>query len=272
MRKNIRIVDTTLRDGAQAPGIYFGEEEKLKIALALDACGVAIIEAGVPAMGKEEQRIIRKIKAHLRRAEVKVWNRLVETDILASLSCEPDIIHISVPVSDRQITDKLHSTRLAVQKKTDACLALVRANNYQVSVGFEDASRADEDFLEQMIDLVKDYEPLHVRYADTVGVLTPVLTYKKIKRLAERGAVRTEFHAHNDLGLALANVLAAVQAGAELADTTLLGIGERAGNCDFLRTVELLTAFDSTDISVAEALAVQNKLSGLMSDEWRSFR
>lgn len=271
MSKIIRLIDTTLRDGAQAPGVYLSKEDKLKIALYMERCGVPIIEAGIPAMGEEEQQNIISIKKNLKKSKVLVWNRLREEDIKSSFLCKPDIIHVSIPISDIQITDKLQSDRSKIKNTVSSCLELVKSQNYELGIGLEDASRADEQFVQTMIELIKKYNPLYVRYADTVGLLTPRITYSKIKKLVEESDLTIGFHAHNDLGLASANALAAVQAGAELLDTTLLGVGERAGNCDFVKTVKLLQGFAATDVSIADAQFAQNKLDALISDEWRSF-
>lgn len=269
MKQNIQLIDTSLRDGAQAPGIYFNEQDKLFIAEALEKCGVEIIEAGIPAMGKEEQQTIVNIKERLQTAKVLVWNRLVKKDIMASMDCGADIIHLSIPISDRHITDKLHTTRTDIKNKVLACLEFVRNNNYDVSVGLEDASRCEEDFLIEMVNTIHDYDPLFIRYADTVGILTPTMAYKNIKMLVDCSDTKIGFHGHNDLGLATANTLAAVQAGAEFIDTTVLGIGERAGNCDFFKIIKVLTTIHATEISVAEAETAQNSIADLIGKEWR---
>ncbi|MGE4589813.1 MAG: homocitrate synthase [Acidaminococcaceae bacterium] len=270
MKKEVHIVDTTLRDGAQSPGIAFTEEERLNIARILDGCGVKIIEAGIPAMGPAEQKTILRIKQHCSKAKIAVWNRVVADDIKLSFECLPDIIHISVPVSDNQIQYKLKKSRSEVKKALQECAYLAKCYGYQISIGFEDASRADEAFLAEFMVLLSEYKPTHIRYADTVGILTPSLTFEKIKSLQRFCPYSIEFHGHNDLGMATANTLAAVQAGAALVDTTILGIGERAGNCDFLQTVCLLNGLTSCGIPIKEAVAVQDIFKKYVSDEWRN--
>ena len=270
MRNEVHIVDTTLRDGAQSPGIAFTEEERLDIAAILDNCGVQIIEAGVPAMGPAEQKTILKIKQRCSKAQIAVWNRLVINDIKESFECLPDIIHISVPVSDNQILYKLKKNRNEVKRALQECAYLAKCYGYPISIGFEDASRADEAFLAEFMVLLNEYEPTHIRYADTVGILTPAQTFEKIRRLKCFCPYSIEFHGHNDLGLATANTLAAVQAGAALVDTTILGIGERAGNSDFLQTVRLLDGLISCGVSIREAVAVQDIFKNYVSDEWRN--
>ena len=223
-------------------------------------------------MGPTEQKTILKIKRCCSKAKIAVWNRLVPNDIRASFECLPDIIHISVPVSDNQIQYKLKKSRSEVKKALLECAYLAKCYGYPISVGFEDASRADEAFLAEFIVLLNEYNPVHIRYADTVGILTPTLAFEKIRRLRYFCPYSIEFHGHNDLGLAAANTLAAVQAGAVLADTTIMGIGERAGNCDFLQMVRLLNDLNNCGISIKEAAAAQDKLKKYVSDEWRNER
>lgn len=269
MRKEVRFVDTTLRDGAQSPGIAFTEAERLNIAEILDGCGVAVIEAGIPAMGPAEQKTILRMRQRCSKSKIAVWNRLVPNDIRDSLECLPDIIHISVPVSDNQMFYKLKKSRSEVKKALQECAYIAKSYGYPISIGFEDASRADEGVLAEFMVLLSEFAPTHIRYADTVGVLTPALTFEKIRRLRCFCPYNIEFHGHNDLGFAAANTLAAVNAGASLVDTTFLGVGERAGNCDFVQMVKLLNGLNSCSISVKDAVAAEDIFKNYVSDEWR---
>lgn len=232
MKTRLRMVDTTLRDGEQRAGIAFRTEKKLRCALALDEAGIDQIEAGIPSMGKEEQELIRAILRRRKHARVSVWNRLRREDILQSLALEPDIIHITAPASDLQIAQKLHKTRAFVLEQLPACIALARSGAAEVTLGLEDASRADRDFLVRLAAAAKEQGVARLRYADTVGVAFPSKTAEDIRLLRETG-MDVEFHAHDDLGMAVANSLEAAKSGAAFIDTTFCGIGERAGNCDF---------------------------------------
>lgn len=234
-----RMVDTTLRDGEQSPGFAFNKQEKIRMARILDEAGIYQIEGGVPAMGQEEQEALTEMKKICRFAKISAWNRLRLSDIQASMVCKPDIIHISAPVSAEQICRKLGKTKAWLKKELLACVSFAREQNFTVTVGFEDASRAELSFLFELIVLLEKAGVAYVRFADTLGILTPFEVYDRIKALREHTGMALEFHAHNDFGMAEANSLAAVQAGALYVDTTLHGIGERAGNCSLRPFLEM---------------------------------
>ncbi len=229
----VKIVDTTLRDGEQRAGIALDVSEKVHIAKMLDAVGVYQIEAGIPAMGHEEKESIRKMAELGLKSKLSAWNRMKVEDIGHSLECGADIIHISVPVSDIQISSKLKRDKKWVVDTMKRCICYASGKGYEVTVGLEDASRADNEFLMAVITEAYSEGITRVRYADTVGILHRKRTYEEIAGIRNSTGVEVEFHAHNDLGMAVANSLAAVQAGAEFIDCTIGGVGERAGNCDY---------------------------------------
>lgn len=224
------IVDTTLRDGEQAPGVAFSLREKVTIAKLLDRLGVDVIEAGVPVMGGMEQEALRVIGKMGLRARVISWNRLLLADIRASLACDLKDIHISVPVSDLHIIQKLGRSRQWVLDCLKRAMRYALDYGCRVSVGAEDASRADSSFLLEFALLAQEMGAERLRFADTVGVLEPFSTFSRIKWLNDKLSMAIEFHGHNDFGMATANTLAAVKAGAQYVDTTIGGLGERAGN------------------------------------------
>lgn len=226
----LTINDTTLRDGEQTAGVAFTDDEKLAIAAALDAAGVPEMEVGIPAMGEHEVELIREITAATKQARTMVWARMVDSDLGAALRCGADIVHLSISVSDIQIERKLGRDRDWVLATLRRFVDRAADAGATVSVGFEDASRADGDFLVRAAQLAQRHGAVRVRYADTLGLLEPFSTHERIGRLRREIDIGIEMHAHNDLGLATANTLAAVLAGATHASTTVNGLGERAGN------------------------------------------
>ncbi|GAV24359.1 homocitrate synthase [Carboxydothermus islandicus] len=227
---HVQIVDTTLRDGEQAPGVAFSLREKVTIAWMLDQLGVAQIEAGTPAMGEVEQRAIAAIVRLGLKSRVSTWNRMVLADIRASLACGVQYVHISAPVSDIQIRYKLGKRhQWVLNRLRQACLYALE-HGLAVTVGAEDASRADPGFLLEIALLAREVGVKRLRYCDTVGILDPFATFEHLVWLKENTSLELEFHGHNDFGLATANALAAIRAGVNWVNTTVGGLGERAGN------------------------------------------
>ncbi|KYC38821.1 homoaconitate hydratase [Scytonema hofmannii PCC 7110] len=226
----ILINDTTLRDGEQAAGVAFNLQEKVAIAQFLDAIGVHEIEVGIPAMGEQETRAISAIHNLDLQAKLLGWNRAVISDIKASIACGLKRVHISVPVSGIQITAKFQGQwRVTLQQLRDS-ISFAVDKGLWVAVGGEDSSRSDESFLLDVANYAQEWGASRFRFCDTVGVLDPFTTYVKVRRLVTALLIPVEIHTHNDFGLATANALAGIKAGATSANTTVNGLGERAGN------------------------------------------
>ncbi|SHG72866.1 homocitrate synthase NifV [Thermosyntropha lipolytica DSM 11003] len=226
----VYIVDTTLRDGEQTAGVVFSNEEKIQIAKYLDQIGVDQIEAGIPVMGGFEKDCIKEIVGLGLKASIMAWNRAVIDDIKESLSCGVDAVAISISTSDIHIEYKLRTTRQDVLKRMSDAVKFAKDNGVYVSVNAEDASRSDIDFLTEFALVAKHAGADRLRFCDTVGILTPLSTYRYISTLKEAVGIDIEMHTHNDFGMATANALAGVYAGANYVGVTVNGLGERAGN------------------------------------------
>lgn len=229
----IFINDTTLRDGEQAPGVAFNTQEKLTIAQLLSDAGADELEIGIPAMGEKERQDIREIVALNLPARLMAWNRATIKDLDASLSCGVQAVDLSIPVSDVMIETKFGGDKEKVLRNLETAVQAAKKEGLFVCIGGEDSSRADQDFLRDVLELGNSLGADRFRYCDTVGVLTPHRIYEIIRNMNRWNLLPIEMHTHNDFGMATANAIAGIEAGAVSINTTVVGLGERAGNASF---------------------------------------
>ncbi len=274
-KPKILVADTTLRDGEQTAGVVFCLEEKQTIARMLDEIGVGELECGIPAMGKVEQDSIRTLVDMGLKARLITWNRALIADIQASLACGIEAVDISLSVSDIHIARKLRKSRNWVKEQLKVALGFAKQHDLYVSVGGEDASRADQDFLIELLHIAEQEGADRFRFCDTLGILDPFTTFEKINNLARHTKLKLEVHTHNDLGMATANAIAGIKAGAGLVSTTVNGLGERAGNAALEEVVMALKHACGLDIGIdtgrfAELSRYVAKASGRPVPAWKA--
>ncbi len=239
-KRAVRLNDTTLRDGAQAPGVVFKTADKLAIARELDALGIDELEVGTPAMGAVEEEDMARIAGLGLKCRLSAWCRARPEDLAAASRCGVFGVHISLPVSQIQLR-ALNKGRAWVLEQLRNLVPEARVRFAQVSVGALDATRAEAPWLLQFVRAAAQAGVQRLRLADTVGIGRPD-TISRLVTLCRQVApdLPLEFHGHNDLGLATANALAAAEAGAAALSVTVNGLGERAGNASLEQLAMLL--------------------------------
>ena len=249
-----KVLDTTLRDGEQTPGVSLTTLEKLRIATKLDEIGLDYIEAGSAITSEGERESIKEISKQGFNAEILSFSRPLTKDIDFCIDCDVDAVNLVVPTSNLHIKDKLNITPDKLLELSNSAVDYCKDHGLTVELSAEDASRSDVDFLRVVYDNAINHGADRICVCDTVGILTPDTSFELFNRLSDI-EVPIACHCHNDFGLAVANTLAAIKAGASEFHSTINGIGERAGNTSFEECVvsidRLLPQF-STNVAINE--------------------
>ncbi|MFC7200606.1 2-isopropylmalate synthase [Halospeciosus flavus] len=249
---DVQLLDTTLRDGEQAPGISLTADQKATVARKLDDADVDFVEAGSACTSAGERETIRRVTSLDLDATVTSFCRGVRRDVDLALDCDVDGINLVVPASDRHIEGKVGSSREEVVETTRDLVAYAKSEGLWVEVIGEDGSRADFDYLEELAEASFEAGADRFCFADTVGHASPGEVHEGVSRVGQFGPVSV--HTHDDLGLAVTNALAGIDAGADLVHATVNGIGERAGNVALEEVAVALWHCYDVDSADTEAL------------------
>ena len=231
MRREFAIIDTTLREGEQTPGVLFSLDEKRRIVDGLVRVGVGEVELGIsssfhPCVGP----LIAHCRNNHTHLKLSLWSRCKKEDIAVAAELRPDLLSLSIPVSDLHLQKRLGKDRAWALATLRSAMHFARDKGMTLSIGFEDASRSDQRFLMEMAQVAEQLGAVRIRLADTVGIASPGQMARLVADL-DKGLTTSQLavHTHNDFGMATANAVAALEAGARYVDTVVLGLGERTG-------------------------------------------
>jgi homocitrate synthase NifV len=258
--REFRFTDVTLRDGEQAVGVIFTRREKSQIATLLAGIGVPAIEAGFPALGPEEKACVKAVV----EADIKVWRnsqpaeplevygfaRARREDVSDAAECGVHGVVVSISTSDIQIERRFQRSQEWVLEQLGEAADEAKKHDLTLVVSAEDASRANLPFLTRFFQHAEGLGASMVRYCDSLGMDDPFTTYKRVEGILQEVSVPVEMHVHNDFGMATANVLAGIRAGARSVAASIGGLGERAGNSPLEEVVMALKYLHGVDLQI----------------------
>jgi 2-isopropylmalate synthase len=240
--KKVTIFDTTLRDGEQTPGVSLTSAQKLEIAHQLDKLGVDIIEAGFPISSEGDKESVKSISNAGLDSEVCGLARVLKKDIDACFESDVGLVHTFVPTSEVQRTYTIKKSQEEVIQLAVEAVQYIKDHGTKCMFSAMDATRTEPEYLIEVFKAVQEAGCDIINVPDTVGVMVPSAMYRQIKDITAEITIPIDVHCHNDFGLAVANSLMAIEAGASQVQVTINGIGERAGNADLSQTVMSLVA------------------------------
>lgn len=235
--KEVKVFDTTLRDGEQTPGVSLTAENKMEIAEQLDKLGVDIIEAGFPITSEGEKEAVKKIANAKLNAEICGLSRVKKEDIDACLACDVDVVHTFVSTSDIQIKYTIKKSKEEVYAMAVDAVEYIKKHGAKCLFSAMDATRTELEYLIKIYRGAEEAGADILNVPDTVGVMMPPAMRALVGEVVKSVKIPVDVHCHNDFGLAVANTLAAVEAGAREVQVAINGLGERAGNADFEEVV-----------------------------------
>jgi homocitrate synthase NifV len=250
IRRDIILEDTTLRDGEQAPGVAFSKATKLRILDKLIAAGVKWVEPGIPAMGGEELDALHAMLE--RKSEVKLigWNRGIPEDVAATIDMGFEAVHVGLPTSSIHLKDSVGKDRTWLLARASDVVKYAKDRGVFVSISAEDIGRTEIPFLQEYACAVAEAGADRLRLSDTIGILSPEEYGRRVEAVAKVSPIDTQCHCHNDFGLAVANTLAGLRAGARYFHVCVNSMGERAGMPDLAQMTLALKHLYGRDLAI----------------------
>jgi isopropylmalate/homocitrate/citramalate synthase len=248
--RTIIVEDTTLRDGEQAPGVAFNVAQKLEILDALISAGIRWVEVGIPAMGGDELQALEAMLERRYDANLIAWNRGKPEDIAQSLKLGFRHVHVGLPTSEIHLKSSVAKDRGWLLERATAMIKMGKDAGAFVSISAEDVGRTERTFLQEYAGRVAEAGADRIRLSDTIGTLSPAQYAEVVKAVSEVSSIASQCHCHNDFGLAVANTLAGLEAGATYFHACINGMGERAGMPDIASTLMSLSHFHGVDLGV----------------------
>lgn len=242
--------DTTLRDGEQAPGVVFNAKQKFEILDNLIRLGVKWVEVGIPAMAGDELAALEAMLDRQHEAHLVAWNRGKVKDVQQSLALGFRHVHIGLPTSDIHLKGSISKDRNWLLGHARTMVAMAKDAGAFVSISAEDVGRTEKSFLQEYAVTVSEAGADRLRLSDTIGILSPEQYAQVVENVAEVSGIDTQCHCHNDFGMAVANTLAGLRAGARYFHVCVNGMGERAGMPDLATTVMGLRHFHDVDLGI----------------------
>jgi homocitrate synthase NifV len=250
IRKDIILEDTSLRDGEQAPGVAFSKKTKLAVLDKLISVGVKWIEPGIPAMGGDELDALREIAERKNEAKLVAWNRGIREDIAFSLDLGFDAIHIGLPTSNIHLNDSIGRDRTWLLRQSTDLIKYAKDRGSFVSISAEDVGRTELPFLQEYACAVTGAGADRLRLSDTIGILNPPRYAERVAAVKSVSSIDVQCHCHNDFGLAIANTIAGLDAGARYFHVCVNGMGERAGMPDLAQMCMVLKHLYDRDVGI----------------------
>jgi len=263
-----KLIDVTLREGHQAADVYITAKQRRGILKGLAAIGVDEIEIGPAAEDGDLAATVAEARSLAPNARIAVWCRAFGPDVELAMDAEPDVLSVSIPASDIQLESKMARCRDWALKQVHRIGRLVRDSKpIYLSLGIEDATRSNANFLDDLVCMACDAGFDRVRIADTIGIATPASVFNTVRRLLDNNTVSLGIHAHNDFGMATANSITALNAGADWADVSVIGLGERAGIARLEELVGYLTLCQARlEYDLSQLVRLANIVAAIAGD------